>query len=136
MLTRIIILLVVIGAVVAFAWYMRWRSQKASEQGVVLKHFPLGKVGVVAITTDDCVQCERLQKPALKRLQAQRDDIEVVWRTVDQEPELVKELGIMTVPSTLVRDANGKVVKVNLGYVDDRVLMQQLALVSAPPHCA
>lgn len=136
MLTRIIILLIVVAAVAAFAWYMRWRSQKASEQGVVLDHFPLGKVGVVAITTDDCVQCERLQKPALKRLQAQRNDIEVVWRTVDQEPELVKELGIMTVPSTLVRDASGKVVKVNLGYVDDRVLMQQLSLVSAPPHCA
>lgn len=136
MLTRILILLVVVAAVAAFAWYMRWRSQKASEQGVVLDHFPLGKVGVVAITTDDCVQCERLQKPALKRLQAQRDDIEVVWRTVNQEPQLVKELGIMTVPSTLVRDASGKVVKVNLGYVDDRVLMQQLSLVSAPPHCA
>ncbi len=136
MITRIIILLVVVLAVAAFAWYMRWRSQKAGSQGVTLNHFPLGKVGVVAITTDDCVQCERLQKPALKRLQAQRDDIEVVWRTVDQEPELVKELGIMTVPSTLVRDAQGKVVKVNLGYVDDRVLMQQLSIVSAPPHCA
>lgn len=136
MLTRMIIVLVIIGAVAAFAWYMRWRSQKASEQGVVLDHFPLGKVGIVAITTDDCVQCERLQKPALKRLQDQRNDIEVVWRTVDQEPELVKELGIMTVPSTLVRDAQGKVVKVNLGYVDDRVLMQQLSIVSAPPHCA
>lgn len=136
MLTRILILLAVIAAVAAFAWYMRWRSQKAGEQGVVIKHFPLGKVGVVAITTEDCVQCERLQKPALSRVLAQRNDIEVVWRTVDQEPELVKELGIMTVPSTLVRDAHGKVVKVNLGYVDDRVLLQQLAIVSAPPHCA
>lgn len=136
MITRIIILLIVVLAVAAFAWYMRWRSQKAGAQGVTINHFPLGKVGVVAITTDDCVQCERLQKPALKRLQAQRGDIEVVWRTVDQEPELVKELGIMTVPSTLVRDAHGKVVKVNLGYVDDRVLMQQLSIVSAPPHCA
>jgi flagellar basal body-associated protein FliL len=75
MLTRIIILIVVVAAVAAFAWYMRWRSQKASTQGVMLTHFPLGKVGVIAITTDDCVQCERLQKPALKRLQAQRDDI-------------------------------------------------------------
>ncbi|MFZ9857413.1 MAG: TlpA family protein disulfide reductase [Roseiflexaceae bacterium] len=136
MFTRIVILLIVLAAVAIFAWYMRWRSQKAGEQGMILKHFPLGKVGVIAITTEDCIQCERLQKPALKRLQSQHDDVEVVWRTVDQEPELVKELGIMTVPSTLVRDANGKVVKVNLGYVDDRVLMQQLALVSAPPHCA
>jgi hypothetical protein len=59
-----------------------------------------------------------------------------VWRTIDQEPDLVKELGIMTVPSTLVHDANGKIIKVNLGYVDDRVLMQQLSIVSAPPHCA
>jgi hypothetical protein len=42
----------------------------------------------------------------------------------------------MTVPSTLVHDANGKIIKVNLGYVDDRVLMQQLSIVSAPPHCA
>jgi thioredoxin-like negative regulator of GroEL len=134
--TRLLVLLFIIGACAFFAWYVRWRSQQAGQHGAVVQAVVAGKAGIVALTTDHCMQCERLQKPALQRLQSKRDDVSITWRTVDQEPELVKALGIMTVPSTLVHDAQGKVVKVNMGYTDDTVLLQQLAIVSAPPHCS
>ncbi|MFM7678316.1 MAG: TlpA family protein disulfide reductase [Roseiflexaceae bacterium] len=134
--TRLLVLFVIVSACAVFAWYIRWRSQQAAERGAVVQAVVAGKAGIVAITTDHCVQCERLQKPALQRIQHQRDDVSITWRTVDQEPELVKTLGILTVPSTVVHDAQGKVVKVNMGYTDETVLLQQLAIVSAPPHCS
>ncbi len=132
---RFFVLLSIFSAVAFFAWYIRWRSQQAQSSGAFVP-VVAGKAGIVALTTAHCVQCERLQKPALQRIQSERDDVSVTWRTIDQEPELVKTLGIMTVPSTVVHDAQGKVVKVNMGYTDDTVLLQQLALVSAPPHCS
>jgi thioredoxin-like negative regulator of GroEL len=73
------------------------------------------------------MQCERLQKPALQRLQAQRHDVTVLWRNVADEPELVKQFGIMTVPSTVVRGANGELRHINLGYTDEHTLLQQIA---------
>jgi thioredoxin-like negative regulator of GroEL len=129
---RIIVIVALISLVVFFRWYIGWRSQRATQQDVKLTHFPLGQAGVIALYTDHCVQCERLQKPALARLQQRRNDIVVVWRSIQEEAQLVQQLGIMTVPTTLVRNANGLITNVNMGYVDEDVLMQQLSAVSAP----
>lgn len=133
---RIIVIVALISLVVFFRWYIGWRSRRAAQQDVKLMHFPLGQAGVIALYTDHCVQCERLQKPALARLQQRRNDIAVVWRSIQEEAQLVQQLGIMTVPTTIVRDANGQITNVNMGYVDEAVLMQQLSIVSAPTTSA
>ena len=83
--TRLLVLFVIVSACAVFAWYIRWRSQQVVERGAVVHALVTGKAGIVAITTDHCVQCERLQKPALQRIQDQRDDVSITWRTVDQE---------------------------------------------------
>jgi thioredoxin-like negative regulator of GroEL len=162
MIERITIIVTLIGFVLLFRWYIGWRSRRATQQDVKLTHFPLGQAGIIALYTEHCVQCERLQKPALARLQQRRHDIAVVWRSIQEEAQLVQQLGIMTVPTTLVRNANGQITNVNMGYVDEDVLMQQLtvaavllapvrnankstsredvlmqqlSIISAPPHC-
>lgn len=162
MIERIAIISVLIGLVLLLRWYIGWRSRQATQQDVQLMHFPLGQAGIIALHTNHCVQCERLQKPALTRLQQRRHDVVVVWRSLQEEAQLVKQLGIMTVPTTLVRNANGQITNVNMGYVDEAVLlqqltdasvpmapvrntnqttshvdvvMQQLSIISAPPHC-
>jgi thioredoxin-like negative regulator of GroEL len=162
MIERIAIIITIIGLVLLFRWYIGWRSQRATQQDVKLTHFPLGQAGIIALYTEHCVQCERLQKPALARLQKRRHDVAVVWRSIQEEAQLVTQLGIMTVPTTLVRNAKGQITNVNMGYVDEEVLiqqlsavsvltpsvrsantqvthedvvMQQLSIISAPPHC-
>jgi hypothetical protein len=132
MIERIAIIIAIIGLVLLFRWYIGWRSRQATQQDVKLTHFPLGQAGIIALYTAHCVQCERLQKPALARLQQRRHDIAVVWRSIQEEAQLVQQLGIMTVPTTLVRNANGQITNVNMGYVDEAVLMQQLSIVSVP----
>jgi thioredoxin-like negative regulator of GroEL len=132
MIERIAIIVALIGFVLLFRGYIGWRSRRAAQQDVKLTHFPLGQAGIIALYTAHCVQCERLQKPALARLQQRRNDIAVVWRSIQEEAQLVQQLGIMTVPTTLVRNANGQITNVNMGYVDEAVLMQQLSIVSVP----
>ena len=100
---RIIVIVALISLVVFFRWYIGWRSRRATQQDVQLTHFPLGQAGIIALYTDHCVQCERLQKPALARLQQRRHDVVVVWRSIQEEAQLVQQLGIMTVPTTIVR---------------------------------
>ena len=129
---RIIVIVALISLVVFFRWYIGWRSRRATQQDVQLTHFPLGQAGIIALYTDHCVQCERLQKPALARLQQRRHDVVVVWRSIQEEAQLVQQLGIMTVPTTIVRNANGLITNVNMGYVNEDVLMQQLSIVSVP----
>lgn len=132
MIERIAIIVALIGLVLLFRWYIGWRSRQATQQDVQLMHFPLGKIGIIALHTDNCVQCVRLQKPAPARVQQRRHDVTVVWRSIQEEAQLVKQLGIMTVPTTLVRNANGQITNVNMGYVDEEVLMQQLSMASVP----
>ena len=136
MIERIAIIITIIGLVLLFRWYIGWRSQRATQQDVKLTHFPLGQAGIIALYTEHCVQCERLQKPALARLQKRRHDVAVVWRSIQEEAELVKQLGIMTVPTTLVRNAQGQITNVNMGYVDEEVLMHQLSIATAPTTSA
>ena len=127
MIERILIVTALIGVIYGIRWYIAQRI--ARQQGTAL-HFvdlPMGQPGIIALTTDHCMQCERLQKPALLRLQQQRNDVAIIWRNVAQEPELVKQLGILTVPSTVVRGANGEVRHINLGYTDEQTLLQQIA---------
>jgi len=131
---RVIVVVALIGLALFFRWYIGWRSRRATQQNVQLAHFPLGQVGVIALYTDHCVQCERLQKPALARLQQRRNDIPVVWRSIQEEAELVKQLGIMTVPTTLVRNAQGQITNANMGYVDEAVLIQQIAVETGPTN--
>jgi len=136
MIERMLLVAGIIGFVLAVRWYIRWRSQQATTQVVSPGELPVGQAGIVAFHTEQCVQCDRLQKPALQRLQQQRADVAVTWRSVNEHAQLVKTLGILTVPSTVVHDHHGRIVNVNMGYTDERVLLQQLAVVSAPPHCS
>jgi len=136
MMERILIVALLLSIVVAIRWYIGWRSRVATTQRIDPAELPAGQAGIVAFHTAHCVQCDRLQKPALQRVQQQRTDVAVTWRAVADHPQLVKTLGILTVPSTVVHDQHGRITNVNMGYTDETVLLQQLAVVSAPPHCS
>jgi glutaredoxin len=135
MIERILILLGVVVAVVLIRAYMTYVSRRATTQTIDIPSDNRGKSGVIALSADGCVQCEKLQKPALTRLRIQRADLPVTHLRIEEHQDLVKKLGIFTVPTTIVHDASGAVRHVNLGYTDDVTLYNQLAVVSAPPHC-
>ncbi|MFM2032560.1 MAG: hypothetical protein RLZZ297_1325 [Chloroflexota bacterium] len=135
MTERILVLTLIAAAVVFLRWYLQQPTRRAHATAVILPIDHHGKAGIVALTAPGCTQCERLQKPALLRISDKRDDINVSTADIGDHPDLVKRLGIMTVPTTIVHSADGTIHHVNLGYTDDVTLYNQLAIVSAPPHC-
>jgi thiol-disulfide isomerase/thioredoxin len=132
MIERFLILLGVTLTIVAVWGALRaWRSVKLrrlSSQSPFSSIVPPGKPAVVAFSAPYCRDCHTLQEPALARLEQNLSQrVSVKSLSALDYPDLVEQLGILTVPSTVVIDARGTVRHLNLGYASDAKLREQLA---------
>jgi thioredoxin 1 len=125
---RLLVLLIVAAIVVAVWALVRLRatSFKGRDAADLLED---GRPIVLAFSTPDCVPCRTAQKPALDQLQrryADRVDVRMIDATIN--PEVADRFGILTVPSTVVVGADGKVLAVNYGLARADKLATQLSL--------
>jgi thiol-disulfide isomerase/thioredoxin len=136
-------MLILLGLVVAVAlvWIvvraLRTRRLAALRDASPLAAVvPVGRPAVVAFSTPTCAECRTRQAPALARLRAEfGDTISVQTLAATEHPELVDQLGVLTVPATAVVDARGVVRQLNLGFADAaRLAAQVRALVPAAQH--
>jgi thiol-disulfide isomerase/thioredoxin len=82
---------------------------------------------IVYFTTPDCAPCKTVQRPALSRVsQLLGDSLEVVEIDAAQRPDLAKQWGVMSVPTTFLLDARGEARYVNNGVTRAEKLMEQL----------
>lgn len=89
---------------------------------------PPGRPAVVAFTLPTCGECRARQAPALERLRRRLGAAaHIATLPADAHPDLVAQLGIMTVPATAVLDAEGSVRALNQGFADEARLLRQLA---------
>jgi len=125
---RLLVVLIVAAIVVAVWVLIRLRatSFKGRDATDLLEaNRPL----ILAFSTPDCVPCRTAQKPALEQLQRRfpgRVDVREVDATV--HPELADRFGILTVPSTVVVRADGRILAVNYGLARTDKLTAQLNL--------
>lgn len=130
-----ILLLVGIGA-----WLLVWVGKRfvATQRERALHAAPLfpqtpvdeksmTPVRILAFSSPDCHQCHQLQAPALQRLLAARgEQVSVVEVDATSEHELTQTYHVLTVPSTVVLDANGKAHAVNYGFTPTPRLLKQV----------
>jgi hypothetical protein len=83
-------------------------------------------VRILAFSSDDCVQCHRMQTPALRRVLDARPDVVVEEIDAPRAPELTRRYSVLTVPTTVVLDAAGRARAVNYGFADTRRLLEQV----------
>jgi thiol-disulfide isomerase/thioredoxin len=82
---------------------------------------------IVYFTTPDCAPCKTVQRPALsKLLLLTGDSVQVVEIDATQRPDLAKQWGVMSVPTTFLLDARGEARYVNNGVTRVEKLMEQL----------
>jgi hypothetical protein len=131
MIERLVIL-AALAAAIALGWALLrlWRARKLqSLRGdmPLAAIVPPGRPAVVAFSTPSCAECRTRQAPALARLAADlRGAVAVRSLSALEHPELVRQLGILTVPATVVLDASGAVRHLNLGYAADAKLREQV----------
>lgn len=84
-------------------------------------------VRILAFSSADCRQCKQLQEPAIQRVLEERGD-RVTSVTVDapSSPELTHHYQVLTVPTTVILDADGKAHAVNYGFATSKRLLEQV----------
>ena len=85
-------------------------------------------VRILAFSSDDCTQCHRLQRPALRRVQDALGaaTVEIVEIDGPSSPELTKRYNVLTVPTTVVLDSAGHASAVNYGFANAQKLLSQV----------
>ena len=91
------------------------------------------KVRILAFSSADCSQCHTLQKPALHRLQEMRgEEIDVVEIDAPSSPGLARRYHILTLPSTVVLNAEGEAHAINYGFANVKKLREQVDTILSP----
>ena len=92
----------------------------------LFSQFP-NKPVIVYFTTPDCAPCKTIQRPALSKLSSlMGDKLEVIEIDATQRPDLAKQWGVLSVPTTFLLNARGEARYVNNGVTRMEKLMEQL----------
>lgn len=82
---------------------------------------------ILSFSTRTCGECRTRQAPALRRLNERLgQSVRIVAVDPTEHNELVSQLGILTVPATVVLDQQQQVRHINLGYTSDEDLHNQV----------
>ena len=122
-------LTVVIIAVGLFAYWLFNQRLLGRAQNLALALVGTlpNKPLIVYFTTPDCAPCKTIQRPALnKLLTLMGDSVQVLEIDATQRPDLAKQWGVMSVPTTFLLDARGEARYVNNGVTRVEKLMEQL----------
>lgn len=82
---------------------------------------------LVYFTTPECIPCKTIQEPAIRAVQAELKDLEVIKIDATQKPHLADQWGVFSVPTTFLITTRGRVQHINRGTVRAERLLQQLA---------
>jgi thioredoxin 1 len=128
------LLVLIVLAVVVAAGFGLWRVyQRRRLAGVAEQGAPAEVVGLVGgrrpavlyFTTAECAQCRLQQTPILSQLAA-RVDVAVHKLDAVEQEALARFYGIMTVPTTVVLDAELRPLAVNHGVAPLPKLLAQV----------
>lgn len=132
MLERMLIVLAVGSVALAlYALWRHWQQQRLQTLRTVTEpiHLPPevdgGKPTVLYFTTAECAQCRLQQTPILTQLQARADVAVHKFDALEQEA-LARVYGVMTVPTTVVLDAELRPVAINHGVTPLQKLQVQV----------
>ncbi len=82
---------------------------------------------VVYFTTPDCAPCRTVQRPAIQRLkQTLGEQLDVVEINAVEQPDLARQWGVLSVPTTFILDRQGKPLHVNHGVTQTDKLLKQV----------
>ncbi len=88
---------------------------------------------ILYFTGEHCTICHTAQRPALRALTAGLDStVEIREIDIAVEPELARRYRVMSLPTTIVLDADGQVTEINVGFASSETLRQQLVGAGMP----
>ena len=86
-----------------------------------------GRLTLLYFTGEHCSTCKYRQKPAIESLQRELGDLRVVEIDAAREDRLARRFKVLSLPSTVLLAADGRVGAVNYGFAPGDQLRAQLA---------
>ncbi len=84
------------------------------------------KIHILSFSSEDCHQC-KLQAPILQHIvEAHKDVVSLTEINAPTEPELADRYQVLTVPTTVVLDTDGKAHAINYGFANTQKLLKQI----------
>lgn len=112
--------------------FLKSRSLKQARKISTSMSFPTGEPFILYFTTPDCVPCRTVQRPALQSLKTTLgEQFRIVEINAYEHPDLVKQYGILSIPTTFIFDSAGVPRFVNHGVIRKERLLTQLQQVMA-----
>lgn len=101
-------------------------GQRAVRRG--LEEMQDGVPAVLYFTTPTCMPCKTIQRPALRKLQEMLGGggLQVIEVDSTVHPDLAKEWGVLSVPTTFIIDPQGNPSEVNYGVTPAETLLRQI----------
>lgn len=122
-------LLVAMGALLA-GWAIFKLSNRAVLSAASSAQSPApsnGHPSIVYFTTPDCLPCKTVQRPAILRLQQDLgEQFDLVEIDAYERPDLARQWGVLSVPTTFILDRQGKPLHVNHGVTRAEKLRSQI----------
>lgn len=128
LLIRIVWTLAIVAAgLVLYYLVVRLSVSRVQAKAHTLQLVQPGIPAILYFTTPDCAPCKTIQRPALSRVQDQLGDrLQIIEVNAYEQPELAKEWGVLSVPTTFIIDAGGHPRHVNHGVTPAGKLLKQL----------
>ena len=102
-------------------------AKKAGEILPALHGRRRGASLIIYFTSPNCGVCKAAQTPALNSLQEEFGQaLQVITINVDEDMETARSWRVMTLPTTFVFNANGRLLHHNIGFADAANLYRQL----------
>lgn len=127
---RILIAIAIVGlGVLAYQLFLQAQRRRATRGS--LDRPATGRAAVLVFTSPTCAPCKLQQLPIIDRILLDwRDRIDVEIVDITAEPDMAVRYGVWSLPTTIVLDAQRKVIAINQGVAYEHELREQLA--SAP----
>ena len=124
---RVLMAIAIVGLGV-LAYQLILQAQRRCAARGSLGRAATGRAAVLAFTSPTCAPCKLQQLPIIDRILLDwHDKIEVEIVDVTEKPEAATQYGVWSLPTTIVLDAQRKVIAINQGVAHEYRLREQIA---------
>jgi len=117
---------IIAAGIILFNLANRWILSRAGRQPVLAGLARAGIPTLLYFTTPTCAPCKTIQRPAIDRLKELAGDrLQVVEIDAASQPEIARQWGVLSVPTTFILDAQGHPRHVNHGVTPVDKLLKE-----------